>query len=162
MTVVLLLTRHGRIDCPGCMHPSDPPDNRDSDCIKQQQYIRHCQWSRCRCMITYHMRCPENGDTQRQAVEPGKPLCCVRAGMQIFTRASASNSTFLFHGGPSPRRSTRPPSLAPPASSPPGGGRRGGARRAVTRAEVASRARAASVELEFPFSREGIDEYNRM
>ena len=71
---------------------------------------------------TYHMRCPENGDTQRQAVEPGKPLCCVRAGMQIFTRASASNSTFLFHGGPSPRRSTRPPSLAPPASSPPGGG----------------------------------------
>ena len=81
-----------------------------------------CNWSRCRCMITYHMRCPENGDTQRQAVEPGKPLCCVRAGMQIFTRASASNSTFLFHGGPSPRRSTRPPSLAPPASSPPGGG----------------------------------------
>ena len=74
MTVVLLLTRHGKIDCPGCMHPSDPPDNRDSDCIKQQQYIRHCQWSRCRCMITYHMRCPENGDTQRQAVEPGKPL----------------------------------------------------------------------------------------
>ena len=121
-----------------------------------------CNWSRCRCMITYHMRCPENGDTQRQAVEPGKPLCCVRAGMQIFTRASASNSTFLFHGGPSPRRSTRPPSLAPPASSPPGGGRRGGARRAVTRAEVASRARAASVELEFPFSREGIDEHNRM
>ena len=90
-----------------------------------------CNWSRCRCMITYHMRCPENGDTQRQAVEPGKPLCCVRAGMQIFTRASASNSTFLFHGGPSPRRSTRPPSLAPPASSPPGGGaeRRGSPRR---------------------------------
>ena len=62
-------------------------------------------------MITYHMRCPENGDTQRQAVEPGKPLSCVRAGMQIFARASASNPTFFFHGGPSPRRSTRPPSL---------------------------------------------------
>ena len=25
-------------------------------------------------MLIYHMRCPENGDTQRQAVEPGKPL----------------------------------------------------------------------------------------
>ena len=62
-------------------------------------------------MITYHMRCPENGDTQRQAVEPGKPLSCVRAGMQIFARASASNPTFFFHGGGSPRRSTRPPSL---------------------------------------------------
>ena len=66
-----------------------------------------CQWSRCRCMLIYHMRCPENGDTQRQAVEPGKPLrylklLCSEA-MRILHRVSVSNPTLLFHGEPDPR-----------------------------------------------------------
>ena len=65
---------------------------------------------------------PRRTATPRQAISRGFAFDVICRLHADFPRASASNPTFFFHGGPSPRGSPYPPSLAPPASSPPKGG----------------------------------------
>ena len=78
-------------------------------------------------MIIYHMRCPENGDTQRQAVEPGKPLrylklSCSEA-MRILYRVSVSNPTPSYSmGSPTLGDPHRPLGLTPITPLPPPAG----------------------------------------
>ena len=96
------------------------------------------------CAICAACSAPTNGDT-RQAISRGFAFD-VFCRQHANPRASASNPTLFSHGGPSPRRPPRHPSLAPPASSPPkGGGEAGLAVPCHAFWSCFTRARAASI-----------------